>query len=167
MDQRFYKKCSPSADCQTRGGRHAHKDVEGSESGENDSEVESSEFFPVHHVVEKTQLLEKEDLSGDPDQPLAADLETFSCVSTWGPTTENLWNKAMISIVDCQVSIWNISFIILLLPKLKLYRVVLEFKALKEQIKLKLSVKDKKLSSNKINLWKLILHFILVMHFYL
>ena len=81
MDQRFYKKCSPAAPCQTRGARQAHKELGGSESGENDSEVESSEFFPVHHVVEKTQL-EKEDLSGDPDQPLPADLETFSCVST-------------------------------------------------------------------------------------
>jgi len=81
MDQRFYKKCSRSADCQTRGGHHAIKDVEGSESGENDSEVESSEFFPVNHGVEKTQV-ETEDLSGDPDPPLASHLETFSCVST-------------------------------------------------------------------------------------
>jgi len=75
MDQRFYKKCSPTAHCQTLGS-----DVLGSESGENDSEVESSEFFPVSSGVEKTGV-DKEDLSGDPDQPLAAHLETFSCVS--------------------------------------------------------------------------------------
>ena len=81
MDQRFYKKCSLAAGCQTLVGRHPHKDVLGSESGENDSEVESSEFFPVNNVVEKTPL-ESEDPSGDPDQPLATHLETFSCVST-------------------------------------------------------------------------------------
>ena len=81
MDGRFYKKCSLSANCQTRLGRQTHKEVLGSESGENDSEVESAEFFPVKNVVEKTQL-EKDDLKGDPDQQLAVDLETFSCVST-------------------------------------------------------------------------------------
>ena len=81
MDQRFYKKCSPTAHCQTLAGQQAHKDVLGSESGENDSEVESSEFFPVNSGVEKTPV-DTEDLSGDTDQPLAAHLETFSCVST-------------------------------------------------------------------------------------
>ena len=81
MDQRFYKKCSQAAGCQTLVSRHPHKDVLGSESGENDSEVESSEFFPVNKVVEKTKL-EREDLSGDPDQPLATHLETFSSLST-------------------------------------------------------------------------------------
>ena len=112
MDGRFYKKCSLSANCQTRLGRQTQKEVLGSESGENDSEVESAEFFPVKNVVEKTQL-EKDDLKGDPDQQLAVDLETFSCVATWPVQKTCEW------LLDYQVSISNISFIILLLPKLK------------------------------------------------
>jgi len=80
MDQRFYKKCSGSAHCQTVPGNG--KDVLPSEGGENDSEIENTEFFPVNQS-EKSKL-EKDDLvrRGGAHQQLDSDLEQFSCVST-------------------------------------------------------------------------------------
>ena len=80
MDNRFYKKCSGSVDCQTLAG--AGKEVMGSESGENDSEIETAEFFPVN-PSEKAQLQKDDPIAQSTDQHLArSDLETFSCVST-------------------------------------------------------------------------------------
>jgi len=79
MDRRFYKKCSGSVDCQTLGG--ARKEVAGSESGENDSEIETAEFFPVNSS-EKDKLQKDDPIVESTDQHLASsDLETFSCVS--------------------------------------------------------------------------------------
>jgi len=78
VDGRFYKKCS-AAVCHTLPG--ARKDVMGSESGENDSEIENTEFFPVI-PPEKTKI-QKDDLTDQvTDQQLSSsELETFSCVS--------------------------------------------------------------------------------------
>lgn len=78
MDRRFYKKCSGSVDCQTLGGA---RKVTGSESGENDSEIETAEFFPVNQS-EKDKLQKDDPIVESTVQHLASsDLETFSCVS--------------------------------------------------------------------------------------
>ena len=53
----------------------------GSESGENDSEIENTEFFPV--IPPEKAKIQKDDLTDQvTDQQLSSsELETFSCVS--------------------------------------------------------------------------------------